>query len=60
MSENKKNQCWAGKSPRQSDDSIAIYSDGRNHKVKASGDVAKGIAAAAVAIAGFVVGLLLS
>ena len=43
---------------RQSNE-IMISSDGRTHQVKAQGDVAKGIAAAASAAAGFAIGFLL-
>jgi len=43
---------------RQSDE-IEINTNGRNHQIKAKGDTAKGIAAAASAVGGFIIGLLL-
>jgi len=41
-------------------DGIEISTDGRNHRVKASGNTAKGVAVAASAIVGFAVGFLLA
>jgi len=60
MSENRENQCRRNDEQRQSDEKLVITSDGQNHKVEASGDVAKGLAAAGAALAGFALGLFLS
>lgn len=47
------------KRPRQND-GIVYRTDGKNHQLSAKGDTAKGLAAAGSAIAGFVIGLLLT
>jgi len=47
------------KAPQRQPDEIEISTNGKNHQVKAKGNVANGIAVAASAIVGFTVGVLL-
>ena len=49
----------AEKAIRRQSDEIEINTNGRNHQVKAKGDAAKGLAAAASAVGGFIIGFLL-
>ncbi|MDR1836457.1 MAG: hypothetical protein LBQ89_02255 [Treponema sp.] len=49
----------AEKAIRRQADEIVMNSDGKNHQIEAKGDAAKGLAAAASAVGGFVIGFLL-
>ena len=44
---------------RRKDDKVVYSTDGKNHQVTVRGDAAKGVAAAASAAFGFIIGFIL-